>query len=265
MQAYLINLERRPDRLAHMADQFEQNGISFERIPAVDGATLSQERVKALSAYPQAGSQELNAAQIACYLSHMEAWKRFLASDAKVASFFEDDAHLATGLKPIFDEPDRWFPEGADVVKLETHLKAVEMHSAPVGSAEGRAIHRLVGNHLGAAGYALSRAGAEKLLAASDRIAIGVDSLIFNPRRRGKLSLTVYQMTPALCVQDGLVPEDKGAKRFETDIPVPAFRRSYGSNALERFGFRIMDRLRFYSLRLRNRIAGNRKQMVEFG
>ena len=37
MKVYLINLDRNPDRLAHMRSQL--NGIAFERIKALDGSS----------------------------------------------------------------------------------------------------------------------------------------------------------------------------------------------------------------------------------
>ena len=36
MKIYLINLDRHPERLAHMRKQL--NGVAFERISAVDGS-----------------------------------------------------------------------------------------------------------------------------------------------------------------------------------------------------------------------------------
>ena len=36
MKIYLINLDRHPDRLAHMRKQLD--GVAFERISAVDGS-----------------------------------------------------------------------------------------------------------------------------------------------------------------------------------------------------------------------------------
>ncbi len=39
MKIYLINLDRHPERLAHMRKQL--NGVAFERISAVDGSKRS--------------------------------------------------------------------------------------------------------------------------------------------------------------------------------------------------------------------------------
>ena len=45
--AYLINLDRSPDRLARMQARFDEIGAAFVRIPAVDGKALSDAARKA--------------------------------------------------------------------------------------------------------------------------------------------------------------------------------------------------------------------------
>jgi glycosyl transferase, family 25 len=40
MQVYVINLDRRPDRLAEISQRLDALGLTFTRVPAVDGLTL---------------------------------------------------------------------------------------------------------------------------------------------------------------------------------------------------------------------------------
>ena len=56
MKIYLINLDRHPERLAHMRTQL--NGIEFERISAVDGSN-DPPTTKGLSRF-----------ELACLASH---------------------------------------------------------------------------------------------------------------------------------------------------------------------------------------------------
>ena len=64
MKVYLINLDRHPDRLAHMRGQL--HGIAFERIAAFDGSSKPP-TAKGLTRF-----------ELACLESHQVAWRQFL-------------------------------------------------------------------------------------------------------------------------------------------------------------------------------------------
>ena len=53
MKVYVINLDRHPDRLAHMREQLAE--ITFERVGAVDG-TKYPETTKGLTRFESGGS-----------------------------------------------------------------------------------------------------------------------------------------------------------------------------------------------------------------
>ena len=59
MKAYLINLDRSPERLAHFSAQARRAGLAFERIAAVDGRTLDEAQ-RARSVSPRFEFQPLN-------------------------------------------------------------------------------------------------------------------------------------------------------------------------------------------------------------
>ena len=84
MKIYLINLDRHPERLAHMRKQL--NGVAFERISAVDGSK-DPPTTKGLSRF-----------ELACLESHKLAWRQFLNGPEDCACFLEDDLHIWPGL-----------------------------------------------------------------------------------------------------------------------------------------------------------------------
>ena len=112
MKVYLINLDRHPDRLAHMREQL--NGIAFERIAAVDGRT-SRRRRKAsrASSWPASkaiGSPGVNSSPVRT--TH--------------ACFLEDDLHIWPGFGALIGS-EAWIPADAHSIKLDTYLQTVEL------------------------------------------------------------------------------------------------------------------------------------------
>lgn len=90
----LINLDRSPERLAAVSHRLAAAGLSADRIAAADGDKLTAGQ---LAQYDRRGAARqyrrmLGRGEIGCYLSHVEALTRFLASDATHALILEDDA-----------------------------------------------------------------------------------------------------------------------------------------------------------------------------
>lgn len=101
--AWLINLDGSTARLSASAAALDGAGIAWERVPAVDG------RGRAADSFPdydaarclRSYGSPLQGAEVACYLSHLEALRRFLASDNDLALIFEDDMQFRPGLADL--------------------------------------------------------------------------------------------------------------------------------------------------------------------
>ncbi len=94
---YLINLDSSTDRLEQADSMLNNLGVDYQRISAVDGRNLD---LSTLTYYDQDKAlhylaRTLNGGEIGCYLSHVNAVKAFLASDADYAVVLEDDAHAS--------------------------------------------------------------------------------------------------------------------------------------------------------------------------
>ena len=265
MLIYVISLLQHADRREHLAGAFDAAGLRAEWIEAVDGRTVALDEIVRRGSYPRAGSHALTPTQYGCYLSHVKCWQAFLESGAPLVAIFEDDVHLAEDIGVFLEQAESWFPEDADVVKLETCLQPVRLESCSVDTVFGRELFRLRSRHLGAAAYILSRKGARKLLENSDKLAMGVDAVMFNPRPRLKHEMINYQIDPAICIQDDIAYRC-GLPRlgYCSNNPVPRSRKSCGTNAVEYARYVVCDGLRRLRLWLRYRTGGYRKRVIDF-
>ena len=163
---YVINLDRRPDRLACIREDLGRLGLSFTRIAAVDGreTDLSGARRPWLS-YLYEGLCVPKSGTVGCFLSHRRAWSDFLASGASQALILEDDA--------VPREWDIRLMEvdlaalGIDLLRLGGN-KPIDINSRKPLVAEGDCGfgHKLTRQPSpGACAYLLTREGARKCLA----------------------------------------------------------------------------------------------------
>ncbi|WP_374355433.1 glycosyltransferase family 25 protein [Limnohabitans sp.] len=116
---YVINLERSPQRLNEIAQRLATQGLSFERITAIDGKLATPEQQAQLDeqGYQRKHGKTSLPGELGCYLSHVEAIRAFLASGQQHAVILEDDAILEDGFSMVLhylsQHSDQW-----DMVKL---------------------------------------------------------------------------------------------------------------------------------------------------
>jgi len=209
MKIFLINLDRRPDRLRHMTEILNGLGLPFTRVSAVDGMQLPMGEVRRWGNLPPGAT--------ACFLSHRDCWKRVVDEALPYAVVLEDDLHLAPDAASLLCHGD-WVPTEADVVKLETRLCRTLVDKAVAAAVSGRSLHRLRSSHMGTGGYIVTRKGAERLLSLSKRLEAPVDHVMFNSGLPSAASLTTFQMVPALCVQDSYIGQPFMVLGIESDL-----------------------------------------------
>ena len=104
--AYVINLDGSSDRLAAISADFEQAGMTFTRIPAVDGRGLDLQQLpdcdpdRAMSIYGRA----LTGGEYGCYKSHLACAQRMLDDGHEIALVFEDDVVLDPAFMPVISD-----------------------------------------------------------------------------------------------------------------------------------------------------------------
>jgi glycosyl transferase family 25 len=201
MQVFLINLDRRRDRLAAMTAQLARLGIAAKRIPAIDAEAASSEWLQQFfSAHGPLGA--IPKGDQCCSLSHRRAWAAFLNSGAPYAAVLEDDVVLDASASRLFKHHD-WIPDGVDVIKLEhfgpDHQRVLVGEERSIGP--DHTLAPILSRHTGAACYVVSRAAAVRLLRIR-RWSVPVDHLLFNPNVSPLAEeLRPFQMLPAVARQ----------------------------------------------------------------
>ncbi|MBR1608612.1 MAG: glycosyltransferase family 25 protein [Kiritimatiellae bacterium] len=111
MNLYVVNLDRAPERLADTKRLFDEAGLSFVRIPGVDGAALppaERRRTCPPVRFYLANGYRALPGEIGCVLSHLAAWKAAFAGGEALAAVFEDDVSFdAGGLRAALASAER--------------------------------------------------------------------------------------------------------------------------------------------------------------
>jgi len=199
MKRYLINLDRSTGRLAQVSLMFQNCGLEFERIPAVDGQTLTEAACQQLTA-GSAYRRQLARAEIGCFLSHRHCLRLIAEGDAPWGAVFEDDIVLSPNAGLFLRDAD-WIPAGTDMIKLDTANTACLVGQSRTHLAAGYQLARLVSRHLCAGGYLISKACAAALYALTESIHMPIDEVYYNPDYGQLRNFNVQQMLPALVVQ----------------------------------------------------------------
>lgn len=86
----VINLDRRPDRLAHITTELQKVGLSFEKQTAVDGQLESLQ------------SEFISKGAIGCWKSHVNSMRRLVQANASFGLILEDDVVLSPEVNEKF-------------------------------------------------------------------------------------------------------------------------------------------------------------------
>lgn len=195
---YYINLDRADARRAYMQGEINRLGLPVSRVAAVDGRALTDADMQRL--HPSAVMHQMAKAEVGCFLSHRNCWKKIAESAAKFGAVFEDDIAFSDDAV-TFLEDDIWLPDGADLAKIESTRRMVMLDRRALVVRGGRRLSRLTSLHLGAGGYVLSKDCAARLVAMTETITMPVDHALFDPALALLPDVTVLQLDPAISVQ----------------------------------------------------------------
>lgn len=208
MQNHVISLASAAERRAHIADTFGRHDIPFQFFDALmPSEALEQamaELVPGLSAHPY-----LSGVEKACFMSHAVLWKQALDEGLPYIAVFEDDVLLGKDAEKFLAEDawlkERFDPDSAFIVRLETMFMHVLTSPSGVADYCGRAFPLLESEHWGTAGYIISKKAIRFFL---ERFAVlpaewikAVDWMMFT-YFFDKEGMPVYQVNPALCTQE---------------------------------------------------------------
>ena len=208
MQNHVISLASAKERRAHIADTFGARGIPFQffdaLMPSEELEQVMAELVPGLSAHPYLSSVEK-----ACFMSHVVLWKQALDEGLPYIAVFEDDVLLGEGAEQFLAEDtwleERFDPDSAFIVRLETMFMHVLTSPSGVADYCGRAFPLLESEHWGTAGYIISKKAMRFFLQHFAMLQPEqikpIDLMMFSDFF-DKEGMPVYQVSPALCAQE---------------------------------------------------------------
>jgi glycosyl transferase, family 25 len=128
--SYVINLRDNTGRLSRVSSILNGQNIPFSRIEAVNGWELTPAEIGKVydeSRNARDGFQPLIPAEIGCYLSHIDAWRRIAEGDAPGGFIFEDDFAATANLAPVLKALSTDTAGDWDMVKLFTLDSSVRL------------------------------------------------------------------------------------------------------------------------------------------
>lgn len=218
MKAYVINLDSAVKRWQHMEASFQQVGIDYERVPAVNGREL----VLPIAEFDQGlylrrHGKYPNLGQIGCYLSHVKALRRFLETGDEFAMICEDDVwlhpQLANILRSALEHRDCW-----DLVRLSGFHHS---HPKPIRRLDQH--HQLAVNMTrlcGTGAYLVHRNAAQKLIERLLPMSLPIDHALDREWEYGLKAVSIHPL-----------PVDQQRIGFQSQLPaeqrekLPAWRR----------------------------------------
>lgn len=174
---FVVNLDRSSDRWKKISSQLDQLDLSYERISAVDGATLKDYQygfdVKKFSLIAQ---HTLVAGEAGCSYSHIAIWRRIIEDKLPYAIVLEDDSTINSNFEAfVKDSAYRDF----DYLKFDTDPENYPYAINPIDSTTVNGIERIECDPIpyGTVGYAISQKGASVFLSAATNMYYPVDVL----------------------------------------------------------------------------------------
>lgn len=173
---YVVSLARAERRRTRIKRHLDRLNLKYEIIDAVDGSTLSEEYVASLM------PPDLRYAPgvVGCYLSHLEIYRRFLATDAPCALILEDDATLNRATLALLssdftDAPfDYCFLDSGDRSMERRQVVCYNLDRS-ISVCPGVKAHEISDGPECTYAYLIRREGAQKRLAAAFPIKAPID------------------------------------------------------------------------------------------
>lgn len=212
VEAFVIHLPRMPERYQSLAPLLTELGLPFSVVEGVDGSTLDPNTVPTDTSSIQkfCGHSQLGTGTLACYLSHIKAWKTFLASGRRFGLICEDDIRFcpqefAAALNWVIDQENLW-----DICSFQLNhrgcplpLKFLSIKSLAIKPLpqlkEGWSLCYYGFNVTGAGAYLINQNAAEKLLAKALPIRMPLDHFYTQSHL---LKLRFVGLEPRLVHQD---------------------------------------------------------------
>jgi len=261
MRVLLINLDRHIERRNWMDRLLIERRVAYERVDAVDAHSLSRELMETANK-SRAGMSELASGEVACNLSHKNCWEIIAQGEDDYGCVLEDDLHLSRDTASFLSSSE-WIPADADIIKIETFAEPVFCKVKGSVPVHARRLRRLIGRHLGSAGYIVSKKAAKRLLELFGNCYDSPSFIMFSQKYDGLARFNVLQLDPAICIQDMRFPKSGQNPQLSTTInhysltngPTVQKRGKIPGSGRRGSGLEVSPRRKFRSVILKIRMA----------
>ena len=225
---YLINLDKRPDRLEEFNTAYEKSNIPipFTRISAVNGKNIELDNEMLLTnlardeinEYINTGYRtkhyQLTKGAIGCYLSHVNTWEKILKDNREIALIFEDDTTLPSNIQTVLNNRMKAAPPDWDIMLLGVQCHTCKGLETRPGFVK---VERFWLTHA----YMIKKRGIEKIFKSGTIFPISqqIDSYLSELSNH----VNIYALNPSVCNQKN---------NLGTDIQAPV-RYDPAINSLE--------------------------------
>lgn len=201
MKNFVISLKSATERREHINNEFGKHNVKFEFFDALTPETAKTYIQKHNLPF-QLEPIHLTSVEVACMISHIAVWKKAINEAIPYITVFEDDIYLGMDAEHFLNNSE-WVKPDWNIIKIETVYNKVLLDKKGYHNLQkNRQIIPLKGKHLGAGAYTLSLQGVKDLLDYSlQREMLPIDETVFRDYIIDD-NKPVYQMVPALCVQD---------------------------------------------------------------
>jgi len=202
--AFVINLDRRADRLAYMQDQLDRLGIVWHRVSANDMQNVDRQRLRQEVA--ETGHiRTMGMGSQCCALTTFDIFRHILKTEIHFALILQDDVELSPDLKAFLTSLD-WLPEEVDLVQFEKYGRphSKRLLGPPLGTppVPGRRLRRLHSRTGGAACCLIKREAVQLIMERKPLLRMPIDHFLFSPNISPVFKhLRVAVVTPALARQ----------------------------------------------------------------
>ncbi len=193
---FVINLNGFTDRLERISRRLNGLGLSFERIPAIDGRALSREENRTISSGQS--RLALSDSETAHYLSHLKALRLVADRELPRAIILEDDAVFDDDFA-LWASSECPLPADVEILKFEGS-GARDTIKIPISTYANRTIQFSYKPADGAAAYLITMEGARKALKELDVTKAQLAHDLFAYWRFG---VRVYEVAPFPAHQEG--------------------------------------------------------------
>ena len=176
-------------------------------------------------------------------MSHYILWQKCIDENLPYIFIFEDDIFLGKNANDFLSSGNNWISNlfldnKNSIIRLETYLMPIkpdETRKSYKKEYKNREIRLLENVHFGTAGYVITNNAAKVLtqlfLTLSPEDIKPLDVLMFDTFLKGS-NLDIYQLTPALCIQDTTL--NKKTPSFNSEIEHSAYNKKKKENIFDK-------------------------------